>query len=529
MMSKKIILCFDGTCNDPERAKQGRDWKLELKDSSITNIFKLHLLLGGEPEAGRNVFEGQQSFYYPGVGTYGHKLHQIFNAALALPNQDVGHIIRNAARDLAEAFSEGDQVFVFGFSRGAAIARRFAAVVNEIVRRYRPDCAEIRIRFLGVFDTVASIGLPNLDDDRKPVSDVVFENCTVAATVDEAVHMVSLDDKRTAFMPTLMAYDKKRVTEIWFAGAHSDVGGGFRYDGLSDITLDFLLNEFTMRRLGLKTRSPSSLDFTSEDYKKLGLAYDDMAIQPNPLGRIHQQDRIFLLRWTLTDRDLRVHVEHEKPASPEEMYPLVHYTVVERINGDSDYRPVSLSIRTLHGREENQVVHRIWRPDGGPYQVVRGLEEHLRKGPPAPRKLNVGDSRLVTVYANQKYNRGYVQCNRGEEYTFTVDMQQKWFDSGIACGPEGWNRDSQDFPWYEDIPIKFMEDERRCPEANWFEIVGVIGRREQEPFRVLHHVKNKAPLAVDGMSGEMYLFANDLDDRYSNNLGFIQVRVIRVK
>jgi len=528
-MSKKIILCFDGTCNDPEDARQGRDWKLELKDSSITNIFKLHLLLGGEPETNRNIFDGQQSFYYPGVGTYGHKLHQLFNAAFALPRQDVGHIIRNAAHDLAEVFEAGDQVFIFGFSRGAAIARRFAAVVNEIVRRYRPDCPEIRIRFLGVFDTVASIGFPNLDDDRKPISDVVFENCTVAATVDEAVHMVSLDDKRTAFMPTLMAYDKKRVTEIWFAGAHSDVGGGFRYDGLSDITLDFLLNEFTMRRLGLKTRAPSSLDFASEDYKKLGLAYDDMAIQPNPLGRIHQQERMFLLRWTLTDRDLRVHVEGEKPSNPVELYPLVHYTVAERIIGDRDYRPVSLSRRTLHGRVENQVMHRIWRPDGGPYQVVKGLEEYLRKGPPAPKKFRVGESRLVTVYANQKFNRSYVQCNRGEEYSFSVDMKQIWFDSGIACGPDGWDRDSQDFPWYQDIPIKFMEDERRCPDAQWFELVGVIGKREQEPFRALHHVENKTPLTIDGRTGEMYFFANDLEGRYSNNLGFIQVRVIRVK
>ena len=136
-MAKKIILCFDGTCNDPEDARQGRYWELEQKDSSITNIFKLHLLLGGEPETGCNVFQGQQSFYYPGVGIYGHKLHQFFNAALALPNQDVGQIIRNAGRDLADVYGEGDQVSGFGFSRGAAIARRFAAVVNETVRRYR--------------------------------------------------------------------------------------------------------------------------------------------------------------------------------------------------------------------------------------------------------------------------------------------------------------------------------------------------------------------------------------------------------
>ena len=528
-MAGKIIICFDGTCNDPKDAKQGRNLKLELKDSSITNIFKLHLLLGGEPEVGKSRFSGQKNFYYPGVGTYGHKLHQIFNAALAPPRQDVGHIIRNAAKDLAAAYNQDDEVFIFGFSRGAAIARRFAAVINENVRKFRPDCPRIRVRFMAVFDTVASIGIPNLDDDKKPVSDVVFENCTVSSNVDEALHMVSLDDKRTAFMPTLMAYDSRRVTEIWFPGAHSDVGGGFRYDGLSDIALDFLMNELTIRKLGLKMRTPASLNFGAKSYQKIGLAYDDMAIQPNPLGKSHQQERAWLLGWTLTDRDLRVHVEDEKPADPSELYPLVHYTVVERINGIRDYRPVSLSKLTLHGKTINQVMHRIWRPDGGPYQQVKGLEEHLRKGPPAPKKFKPGESRLVTVYANQKYNRSYVQCNPGEAYSFSVDMNQIWFDSGIACGPDGWDRDSQDFPWYQEIPIKYMEDERRCPDADWFELVGVIGKRQQEPFRVLHHTENGRPLRISGRSGEMFFFANDLEDRYSNNLGLIQVRVTRVE
>jgi len=524
MDGKKIILCFDGTSNDPKDAKQKKNIKMELKDGSISNIFKLHLLLGGGVTKGEENIKDQKSFYYSGVGTYGNKLLQWFNAGLALPNMDVAKIINKAAVDLEKAYTENDEVFIFGFSRGAAIARRFAATVNQNIRKINSDAPLITIKFLGVFDTVASIGFPNLDDDKKPVSDVKFENCTVAHTVDKALHMVSIDEKRTAFMPTLMAYDKKRVTEIWFAGAHSDVGGGYRYDGLADITLSYLIEEITEQ--GLEIRSPLQINFESDECRELGLAYDDIAIHPNPLGKSHQQDRSLLLDWTLTNRDLRVHVENDvgkqKPFSP-----LIHHTVVDRIHGDSDYRPPSLSKRTMDGKLETEVSHLVWRPGNGQPQEIKGLGQHLKNGPPAPRKIEVGESAEITVYANDKMNRSYIYANKKEKYSFSVDMKQKWFDSGIICGPDGWDRQSEDFPWYQELPIKWMEDERRCPKADWFEIVGVIGKKDQTPFRVLSYTKAGKQLNSGTRTGEIFLFANDMEDRYTNNLGFIKIVITR--
>ncbi len=387
---------------------------------------------------------------------------------------------------------------------------------------------DIPIRFLGVFDTVASIGWPNLDDEKKPISDVKFENCVVAPGVSEALHMVSIDEKRTAFMPTLMAHEPDRVTEVWFAGAHSDVGGGYRYDGLSDVALEFLLGEFVTRGLGLKIRPPKAEDFQTPARRKLGLAYDDMVIQPNPLGNSHQQDRSFLMEWTLTDRDLRVHVDQDLTPGANPL-PLVHYSVVERIYGVRDYRPISLSKRTLADQVENEILHSIWRPDQEAPAQVKGLAEHLKLGPPAPRKLAIGESRLVTVYANRKMNRSYVYANKREAYCFELDMDQTWFDSGIDCNPRGWTRDSEDFPWFQSIPIKFMEDDRRCPGADWFELVGMVGKRDQETFRVLQHLSPGNSLLVNDFSGEFFFFANDLEDRYDNNLGLIQVRVVRTE
>lgn len=526
MARKKLILCFDGTCNDPKDARQKKNLKMDLKDNSVSNIFKLHLLLGGGVTRGEARVPDQMSCYYSGVGTYGNRLLQWFNAGLALPNMDVAKIIGAAAKDVAKHWTPDHDLFIFGFSRGAAIARRFAAKVNSEVGKVTGHVMDIKVRFLGVFDTVASIGWPNLDDDEKPVSDVKFENCVVSKNVQEALHMVSIDEKRTAFLPTPMAYDPGRVTEIWFAGAHSDVGGGYRYDGLADVALEFLLGEFETRKLGLAILPPRPGDFQNPDCRKLGLAFDDMAIQPNPLGKSHQQDRSFLLEWTLTDRDLRVHVDPDHTPGVAEPVPLVHYSVIDRIHGVRDYRPIPLSKRTLGRRVENEVPHAVWRPDRETPAVIRGLAGHLSVGPPAPKKLKKGESRLVTVFANQKMNRSYVYANKGEAYSFEVDMGQTWFDSGIACSPAGWTRDSVAFPWYQEIPIKFMEDDRRCPEADWFEVVGMVGKAGSA-FRALRHTSEVDSLDITTAAGELFFFANDLEDRYGNNLGLIQIWVTR--
>ncbi|MBF0445733.1 MAG: DUF2235 domain-containing protein [Magnetococcales bacterium] len=546
-MSRKIIICFDGTCNDPKDADQGENPDEKAQDGSISNIFKLHLLLGGyapskkvETERQKNLekqLQEQENFYYQGVGTEGGKLKQLVNSGLALT--DVKKIINNAADDLHKAQpSANDSIYIFGFSRGAAIARKFAAKVNELLKWRDPDAAEVKIRFLGVFETVASIGLPNLKDNKKPVSDVVFEDRGLSEHVQEALHMLCLDDKRTAFMPTLFSYDPDRVTEVWFAGAHSDVGGGYRYDGLSDVTLQFLLNEITRRKIGLKYRMPVDIDYDTKECRQLKLTFDDMDMDPKPLGKSHEQDRSWLLKWTTCDRDMRVHsddpeMRHKLPP------PIVHFSVLERIFGDSDYRPVSMSEREIDGVKENQIPHTIWRPDvegSVVYNVegtveYKGIEEHLKNGPPAPKKLEVGESRLVTVYAHLKYNRSFVYANKGkgEVYSFSIEDDQVWYDSGIDCGPKGWKR-SEEFPWYsgKGLAIHFMEDERRHPDAEWFEVVGTIGQKEQVPFRVYDdEQENLVNLNVNDRTGELFFFANDLEDRYGNNFGFIQIRVKR--
>ena len=340
MENKNIIICFDGTSNHPCDAKQEREWfgLGDFEDNGITNILKLHVMFGGNLTNDTRS-KKQHSFYYSGVGTYGNKVQQMFNAAFSPPNLDVARIIKSAGRNLRRVYEKGDRIFLFGFSRGAALARRFAAVIDD----YLPDNANHTdvVRFMGVFDTVASIGFPNLEDDDKPISDVVFEDITISPHVAEALHLVSLDEKRIAFQPTLMNKDKK-VTELWFPGAHSDVGGGFWYDGLSDITLKFMLDEIKTRKLGLDITAPSKIKYEKlkapkDEYR---IDFDDVFIKPNHKGKIHHQDRWWpIARATLNTRIVRVNA-NDKPSQDD--HPIIHHTVIERINDIVGYRPKAL-------------------------------------------------------------------------------------------------------------------------------------------------------------------------------------------
>ena len=159
---KKLIFCFDGTCNSPQ------DWDDYFEDASISNVLKLHAFLGGKlnPHNGENACTpNQQCFYYSGVGTRGNWLKRKFNALFAPPYGDMDDIIDEAKQDLADKYAHGDEIYIFGFSRGAAIARMFAANL------------ECPVKFLGVFDTVAATrGSLDLNPDSYPASGIVFEN-----------------------------------------------------------------------------------------------------------------------------------------------------------------------------------------------------------------------------------------------------------------------------------------------------------------------------------------------------------------
>ena len=317
---KKFIFCFDGTCNEPS---DSMDYAVDL---SISNILKLHAYFGGSlTNSPHNDEYGQHSFYYSGVGTYGNWLQKTFNSLFAPAFSDIKSIITKAKRDVEKHYKEGDEIFVFGFSRGAAIARIFASQIKH------------KVKFLGVFDTVASIGSPDLSMETRPASDVVFENGTLAGNIEKAVHVVALDEKRVAFQPILFNRDP-RVLEVWFAGVHSDIGGGYWYDGLSDISLEFMC--LHARQQGLNILNLEEIDFNRLKQSDSFLCVDDLEIQPIPEGIMHQQQRTQIIAYrTLSPR--LVCVNHQDTTC-DSHHAKIHHSVALRFKKVTNYRPHSL-------------------------------------------------------------------------------------------------------------------------------------------------------------------------------------------
>ncbi len=329
---KKLIFCFDGTCNSPQDSDDF------FEDSSISNVLKLHVFLGGKlnPMNGANVrLTDQHSFYYSGVGTRGNWLKRKFNALFAPPYGDMDDILDEAHNDLKSNYNKGDEITIFGFSRGAAIARMFAAHLPY------------KVKFLGVFDTVAATrGSLDLNPDTFPASGIVFENGTLANHVEKAVHLVSLDEKRILFQPTLFNHDE-RVTEVWFAGVHSDIGGSYWFDGLSDITLKFMLDSVGS---DLSILNVAEIDYASLSISGAqdSICIDDLNIKPLVDGKLHSQQRTNTNSATLSPRLVRVNVADAKS----EHAPIIHHTVANRFKQVPVYRPYSLRNRSFRLMDE---------------------------------------------------------------------------------------------------------------------------------------------------------------------------------
>ncbi len=504
-MSKVLIFNFDGTDNEPEDAMQDVSSGGKTEDNSITNILKFHLLIGGNlNDPGKPIDDkGNRSFYYNGVGTYGNWFERKLNAGLAT-GDDVATIINRAMQDFDTYYQEDiDKVLVTGFSRGGALARKFASLINGKVKG--------KCIIEGIYDTVASIGLPNLSSKDRPKSDVLFENgCTLPENVEKAIHLVSLDDKRKAFQPTLMNEDE-RILEVWFAGAHSDVGGGYFYDGLSDTSLRFFLDWFEDLNLGIKLHSSKTI---KEDNliqnSKVIIGRDDVQIAPDSFGINHQQDRMPVIEFlTLTDRRCCV-IQNDRINLSEK--PIVHWSVAERISGDRNYRPFSLK----------NVPHIILYPDGTTKEFS-GISEHQLMSKRNWHTFTGVDSIETVVFAYKKYNHTRILLEEGKKYKIKRSSDECWNDGGIKnLGGEGWDRGDVQLGLQEFV-IAGMEPFRRVPGADWFTLCGTVGDNDDSAFVIGNSCEFKAE-----KSGELCLFANDLDGYYGNNSGKLKITVTKV-
>jgi uncharacterized protein (DUF2235 family) len=259
-MSKRIVFCADGT------------WD---KASKRTNVYKLYKALVTSAE--------QVPLYDDGVGADGGFLVMLAGGAFGT---GLWKKIREGYTQISQVYEQGDELYIFGFSRGAFTARSLAGMiaacglptekfddnlVNIAFDAYRdranrqtklqklaqwkmftPD-----IKMVGVWDTVGALGIPAAVGLIDPIA-YGFLDTSLNPKIKNAFHAMAMDERRAQFMPTAWtgtpAADQ-HVEQVWFTGAHSDVGGGEPDDvdgtkELSDIPLSWMIDK--ARSLGVQ-------------------------------------------------------------------------------------------------------------------------------------------------------------------------------------------------------------------------------------------------------------------------------------
>ena len=392
---KRIVVLSDGTGNSA-----GKLFK--------TNVWRLYQALDLAPATDGEV--PQVAFFDDGVGTSSFK-------PLAVLGGVVGWGLKRNVLDLyaylCRTWQPGDEIYAFGFSRGAftirvligfvadqgllrnasevelayatkdayrAYRRRFNRTMglvgplrslrDVVIRTYRrlagqAAYADIEyrkwpgasassetmtrdevpaIRFVGVWDTVAAYGTPvaeltrGIDDWVWPLS---MPDYSLSPKVAAARHALALDDERDTFHPLLWneVGESDRLRQVWFAGMHSNVGGGYPDDSLSHPSLHWMMGESRLGGAGLRFR-PEALQQVAPPRSASAPIHDS---RRGLAGYYRYQPRKIAARMNPPDLTSRIMQDPERQMWPLLRAVTVHESVVERIRSGVDrYAPIGL-------------------------------------------------------------------------------------------------------------------------------------------------------------------------------------------
>jgi uncharacterized protein (DUF2235 family) len=320
---KRIIICCDGTWNDPDNKEN------DLPCS--TNVFKMARLISPVDDAGIS----QVVYYHNGVGT-GNYFDKLVGGAFGV---GLSKNIEDIYRFLMNNYVEGDQLWFFGFSRGAYTVRSVTGLIRnsgllkkehsekfsmayELYKERSDDthpkanvssvfrnefCNEPPIYFLGVWDTVGSLGIPDFVVSKLFGNLWDFHNIQLSSIIQNAYQALAIDEKRGDFQPCLWtpATPEQNQEQVWFPGVHGDVGGGYAQCGLSDISLNWMICKAAQN--GLKI-NPVNL-----------------SVNPNPNDQLHDSFEGFFTLRPVHIRNININE-------------LVHQSVAQVPN----YQPINL-------------------------------------------------------------------------------------------------------------------------------------------------------------------------------------------
>ena len=252
-MAERIVICSDGTWSRPDAPYP-------------TNVVYVARAIAPVARDGWP----QIVFYDAGVGT-GNFWERITGGAFGW---GVTKNIEDAYRFLVHNYAQGDEILFFGFSRGAYTIRSTAGLLRnsgllrkehadrfrEAMNSHRSDVVrpddrqasdfrtkyshQITVKFMGVWDTVGALGIPITALNFLTYRRHKFHDTKLSRSIENAFHAVAIDEKRQPFKPTLWERQPsktQRVEQVWSAGIHSNIGGGFSDMGLSDLALRWMV------------------------------------------------------------------------------------------------------------------------------------------------------------------------------------------------------------------------------------------------------------------------------------------------
>ena len=261
---KRIVICADGTWNLRDQTDR------HTGKRRPTNVTKVARAI--RPRGADGV--DQVVYYHDGLGTSG-PLDRLTGGAFG---RGIENNIRNLYRFIVYNYQPGDELFFFGFSRGAFTVRTLAGFMNAVGLIEKDDdyyipeiyaCYESSaqpgspawsrafhrvkgtrpcppIKFIGVWDTVGALGAPGMLGQLFNRRKYRYHDVALNPHIQNAFHALAIDERRKAFAPNFWArVDGWRgcLQQAWFAGVHSNVGGGYTPDGLANEALHWIVEK----------------------------------------------------------------------------------------------------------------------------------------------------------------------------------------------------------------------------------------------------------------------------------------------
>lgn len=305
---KRIIVCADGTWNEPDQLDE------KTGKRRPTNVTKIARAILPRSAAGID----QVVFYHDGVGTKG-GLDKFTGGAFG---EGIEANIRDLYRFIVFNYEPGDELYLFGFSRGAFTVRTLLGFMNKVgliqkdADYYVPDiyaCYETNaqpgsdawtkafhrvrdvrpcppIRMIGVWDTVGSLGVPGLLGQFLNKDKYKYHDVSLHKPIENAFHAMAIDERRKPFAPDLWTRPAGwtgQLEQVWFAGVHSNIGGGLTPDGLANEALHWLASK--AKGLGLEIDDAYfkffEPHFDSKLHESMTLLYKMMGPFVRPIGQ----------------------------------------------------------------------------------------------------------------------------------------------------------------------------------------------------------------------------------------------------